>query len=167
MKNMGRAVDKDMSYKIGLGLLYTIWDKVCGKWSGERRFAFTPDLVVERYEQTFKNTLCRVGVDNWIAFENCEIDWDAGDFESRVLQSVDGGVELFIVTDDGLLGSVAFRFVRGQFGDFAAWYEDEYKMGFFQAADYIIFDATLSFLRVLTHEGMMFTTSISDSGLDR
>ncbi len=142
-------------YRVEVEDALAVWDRTCGPTSG--RFDLMPVQAVERYNAANEHPLRRLALPDWTAFEYGHIEWNHNDFVRLLgLDDIPAGVRLFLVTDEGLRDGSAFHFVRSAFILFVDWYEDVYRMDFFQSADYLLFDETLAYVRILHHEGALF-----------
>lgn len=142
-------------YRIDIEEALAVWDRTCGPTSV--RFDLVPGQAIERYNAAHERPLRRITLPDWTAFEYGHVEWDHHDFARLLsLDDIPPAVCVLLVTDEGLRDGCAFRFVRAEFHAFVDWYADVYGMDFFQSADYLLFDETLAYVRILHHEGALF-----------
>jgi hypothetical protein len=149
------AATETTAYRIDVADAVAVWDQAGGPTSAP--FDLVPAQVIQRYGATHARPLQRTLLPDWTAFEYGHIDWDHHDFARLLgLDDIPADTPLILVTDEGLRDGCAFRFQCTEFPAFVRWYEDSYHMGFFQSADYIMFDERLAHVRILHHEGAVF-----------
>lgn len=120
---MTAHAESKSNYKLELLSAHAVWDATCGPYDEGSRVLFSPQMVIERYELSHQSEMTREPLKDWMAFENCQVDWDYHDFERMILTGIDSDVYLFLVTDEGLMERSVFGFRRADFRDFAVWYE--------------------------------------------
>lgn len=149
-------MDIKSEYKMDVEAARRIWSSGCGA-DATPKLPLTPAHLIDCYNSSRDRPLRQIELRDWVAFENCIIDWSYDDFSRLLcLDEIPGETRLILVTDEGLREKCAFGFPRIDFQAFAQWYESTYHMGFFQSADYILFDDSLSHVRILHHEGVLF-----------
>jgi hypothetical protein len=100
-------------------------------------------------------------IEKWEAFEYDELDFDEMDFWRLIFEyegySVDSKV-LFI-SDESLIKKIAFSFKIGDFKNFVDYYEQTFKMDFFQPKDYIVYLGDSQEIKIIHHEGKLIKIS--------
>jgi hypothetical protein len=121
---------------------------------------FIPANVIQMYEAASKSTFERRLIPRWGAFERLEEEWDSIQFSELMgIEEFAQGVPLSLVTDEGYRDKLVFLFLPEEFQDFVNWYEAHYQMDFFQSADYLLFGPRFEVVRIIHHNGVLFSAS--------
>jgi hypothetical protein len=95
-------------------------------------------------------------IKKWEAFEYGKIDFDETDFKDLIFNneySLDA--EVLFISDESLIKEKAFSFKVSDYNNFVTFYENTFKLSFFQPEDYIVYIREYKELRIIHHDGKL------------
>lgn len=142
------------TYTIPFAEAQLIWNQTLGSSTEVR---LLPGDLIQLWKQTPDTHTRESMIPHWAQFEEGDLDFSNEDFGTWMgIAEMDTTAHLILITDEGWKDQVAFRFLPAEFNAFTTWYESHYQMDFFQSADYILFQASLTTVNILHHEGVVF-----------
>ncbi|GGH70833.1 hypothetical protein HNQ91_003099 [Filimonas zeae] len=120
-------------------------------------FHFLPDELIEYAKGKGLNVEVRP-IMNWEEFEWGRIDFGKDDFRKIVFSENGYGFEKgrwIYISDELLAIKKAAEFELDNFDQFVSYYEDMFKMDFFQPGDHIIISYSLKLIIIIHHDGYL------------
>lgn len=116
-----------------------------------------PSSILDAFAQLDGCACTAVEIEGWYAFEQCLEDWDTDKFK-QVIRMEDFALDqsCYLITDEGYRQKEVFEFAPLAFPEFARWYESNFKMSFFQSADYLLFSGNFTKVRIIHHNGVLW-----------
>ncbi len=157
--SQGNTKFDPMKYTVPMAAFMPLWlDFLRSKGLSIAKTDFLPETVITHCETVTGRALKEVLIPQWGAFEQIEEEWDAAEFAQLMgIHEFGDNEPLTLVTDEGYGDRVVFQFLPTEFQDFAAWYETHYTMDFFQSSDYLLFAPDFSEIRIIHHNGVLFS----------
>ena len=118
-------------------------------------YPFLPgeNIVCERIEELGCFQYKRTQISNWTEFEIGEQELDQALFFKVFLNDLNIGQTVLLITDEGIMKKIGFKFKVSEFYLFSDQYEDFFSMEFFQLSFYLIAIPSMNMIRYLDECG--------------